>query len=956
VAPTTVQAPVGARDLSQVPCTFIDRDDRLDELDVLVDAVLVALDTETVFDPENPTDLDTDGPGAWRVLSMSARLSDASVRSFVLDMGYVSAGAVQSKLNQLALARFRRAHSAGVTLPASILELIELGELDALDVLGSASGQLRFDLIDARHAAGVEAVVWNANFDRFVLARDGVDAWFLRDAMLYRAVLDLGRAGVQFYTSLARAAREALGVDLDGKGSTQLSYREPEIQPVLSDEQVRYAAHDAVVTLELFDKLAAEVADAGLSETVELEVRAQEFISSLTRKGLPLDVAGWREHLAGIDRAQAAVEVRLAGLTGSQTDLFGELSLGWSPSKDADIRRVLNEHASDRVRAYFASMPDGSSSGDRLLGRSDSVDKTALGRIGGELAGGILEWKKLDKIRSTYGSELVELADASGRLHPRYLQAVVATGRLASSRPNAQNLSPQMKPFLRPPDGRVFVYADLGQAELRMLAQVSGDEVLRQAFRDGADIHTRTAEGMFKLDVPRLMGAAGLSDEELVAAATELVSRGLLRLTGELSGELSDSDVDGGAADRVCVVDGRRYLVADLAGQLAKYAASLRARGKTLNFGVCYGLRANSLAQQLSVAGVPTDRKEANRLLELYDKAYPGVAAWLRDRDAFIAQLAAQPPTVSFERSLELLDWHPKVLKVEKQLKKELGRRPDGVEIVQVLFPSSEVADRVAERLRAEGREVPGAGLDELVGAEFARRAEWVDEVRTHLTPVLVGIDGAPVAFESRTPGGRRRIFNIRASAWVKEMAMIAIRSGKDAPVALRHRFEEQHNVVLSDPKDPKRTVAFGELNKRLTPTLARAYFDMIRSEMPDAVGYLYQTAVSEAFKALGNQYRNAPIQGGVADAALWAYARIQQHLVAFFPSAHGVQTVHDSITIECDAADALAVGEMLQAAMEAGLARYTPEVPAVADMAILSCLDEKVGAIDPSTLPSRSS
>lgn len=934
--------PSGVGDLSQVPCSFIDSVEGLDALDVLESAALVALDTETVFDPDNPTDLDVDGPGAWRVLSLAARLADGSAVSFVVDMGYVEASAVQDKLISLMIARFRRAVASGVVLPDTVGELLLLGELDALDAVRAASGQFKFDLVDARHAAGVEAVAWNAPFDRLVLARDGVDAWFLRDAMLYRAVLDLGRAGVQFYTSLANAARAALGVSLDGKGSTQLSYREVEVMPVLSGEQVRYAAFDAVVTLALFEALAEEVEGCGLADTVELEVRAQEFIGSLTRKGLPIDVEGWREHLAGKEAAKAAVEARLSELTGAQTDLFGETSLGWSPSKDADIRRVLNEFAPDRVSSFLS----GAGGSTRLLGKSDSVDKTALQQIGGEISELILEWKKLDKIRSTYGADLVELADDAGRLHPRYMQAVVATGRLASSRPNAQNLSPQMKPFIRPPSGRVFVYADLGQAELRMLAQVSGDEVLRQAFRKGADIHTRTAEGMFKLDVPRMMSADGLDDSELAELACELASRGLLRLSGGVAADADVADAD--VAQGSVVIDGLVFGREDVADQVKRYASGLRARGKTLNFGVCYGLRANSLAKRLSVAGVPTDRKEANRLLELYDLAYPGVASWLRERDAFIAGLAKSPPAVDFPRSLALLDWHPRVAKAEKLLKKELGRRPESDEVVRSLVSDADLADEVSSAYAASGRQAPeGEALDALVAERFASKVAWVDEVRSHLTPVLLSPDGSPVSFESRTPGGRRRLFNIRAAAWVKEMAMIAIKSDKPRPLELRRRFEEQHGVVLSDSKDPSRTVGFAELNKRITPTLARAYFDMVREEMPEDVGYLYGSAVSEAFKALGNQYRNAPIQGGVADAALWAYARIQQHLDAFFPSAHGVQTVHDSITIECDAADAVAIGEMLQQVMEEGIARYTPDVPAVADMAILSCLDEKVGKVD---------
>lgn len=917
------------RGLSQGPVHTIFSEAELGKLETLFDADLVALDTETVYDPANPTDLDKDGPGAWRVLSLAGRLPDGSEAAFVLDMGHVPASAVQHLFARWCVHRLRRYRSVGGELPVSLLELLELGELDAADAVASASGQLRYDLETVRSTIGAEAVVWNANFDRRVLARDGVDALFLRDAMLYQAVLDLGRSGIRFYTGLAKAARAHLGLELDGKGSTQLSYRAVEDEPQLTDQQVRYAADDAVVTLRLFQVLADLVRQADLGETVELEVNAQRFIDNLTRFGLPLDVEGWRAHLAAAEAVKADAEDQLSRLTGAQTDLFGQQSLGWTPSKDADIRRVLNEHAPDRVRSYFAAK-EGSA---RLLGKEDSVDKTALSQIGGELCATILAWKKVEKVRSTYGEELVEMADEAGRLHPRYLQAIVATGRLASNRPNAQNLSPEMKPFIRPPAGRVFVYADLGQAELRMLAQVSGDSVLRQAFHDGADIHVTTAQGMFKIDVAALIAADILDDAQLVQAASQLVERNLIQLPA--LGDVADDAA-------LLEVSGRKVTRDTLVTQLSRYGSGLRARGKTLNFGVCYGLRANSLATQLSVAGVPTDRNEANRLLVLYDEAYPGIAAWLKARDQFIAQLSATPPQVDFAASWELFNWFSPVEKAQNRLRKQLGRYPDALEISDELLSRSELTATV----QAEHGDANEQSLAELVDAELARRCELIDKVRSNAAPTLLGSDGRPWSFESRTPAGRRRLFNIHTSAWVREMAMVAARSNKPKPLALRHQFEAEHNVALSDAKNPARTVAFMQLKKRLTDTVAREYVAMIAREMPEAMPWLHTAGLAEAIKALGNQYRNAPIQGGVADAALWAYAEIQRNLDAFFPDAFGVQTVHDSITIECDHADADAIGQMLQTAMVTGLARYTPDVPAVADLKVLSCLDEKLGAL----------
>jgi DNA polymerase I len=141
---------------------------------------------------------------------------------------------------------------------------------------------------------------------------------------------------------------------------------------------------------------------------------------------------------------------------------------------------VLNRWAEPEVRAWTRSRHGVA----RLLDDTDSVRAGVLKEIGGELCQALLEYRNHAKILSTYGDSIGEFVHPDGRLRPQYLQVVgTNTGRLASRNPNAQNFTPRMKPFLRPPQPhRVFVHADLSQAELRYLAQVADDEPLRQAF------------------------------------------------------------------------------------------------------------------------------------------------------------------------------------------------------------------------------------------------------------------------------------------------------------------------------------------------------------------------------------------------------------------------------------------------------------------------------------------
>ncbi|MGI6122838.1 MAG: DNA polymerase I [Acetivibrionales bacterium] len=119
----------------------------------------------------------------------------------------------------------------------------------------------------------------------------------------------------------------------------------------------------------------------------------------------------------------------------------------------------------------------------------------------------ILEYRQLTKLKSTYADGLVkEINPETGRIHSSFNQTVTATGRISSTEPNLQNipirteLGREIRQAFIPEDGYVFVDADYSQIELRVLAHITGDEVLQNAFMDGIDIHTLTASQVF--DVP----------------------------------------------------------------------------------------------------------------------------------------------------------------------------------------------------------------------------------------------------------------------------------------------------------------------------------------------------------------------------------------------------------------------------------------------------------------------
>lgn len=777
------------RTAENVPCTLVTDPGQLPDLaEAMGSALWIAIDTE----------VPVDGPGAGelRVISIAAR-SDTDERVFVVD-----------------------ARDLDPTLLAPIL-------------------------------TGITADAWNATFDARVIdaavwgtadTTTGITWW---DAQLADALIHQGRSGFTWYHGLAWATSHYLGVDIEGKGTTQLSYTATDD---LTPEQVAYAAADAVSTLWVADEIRAEISRARLEEICEIEQAARPFLDRMERTGLHFDWDGWRSELVRIENRQRSAINRLAALTGGgQATLFDEVvEPTWNPASDAQVRGVLNRWAEQAVRAWTLSRHGVG----RLLADTDSVRASVLAEIGGDLCEALLEYRAQAKVLSTYGESIAEHRHPDGRLRPQYVQVVgTNTGRLASRNPNAQNFTPPMLPYFRPahPD-RVFVHADLSQAELRYLAQVADDEPLRQAFARGEDVHVTTAASMFGFD-PH---------------------------------ELARTDPD-------------RF-------------TRLRRIAKALNFGIAYGSGAVSLGRTLTAGGTPTTTEEAAELLARYRRTYPGTAAWAEERIAEIRRIAEETGAIDWRMSMRLARGFREVQAIRREFRQAENRWPAAEEIVE----------RHPDRMGSDG---------------LAEEVAWL---LGFSAPVALVGGAMPFRFSSRTLAGRRQQFELHLDRLFLGATISAIRSEEPGFAEVRRRFLRDHGIDLPGGGATSDAAIERHFEDR---SLRRIYVETIAAELGEPVAFdCLGRAARERVSAMVNAWRNAPIQGGVADIMLVAYADLDRRLRSV-PGARPVQTVHDSVVIECERSDAGRVVVAVRDALEAASRRFCPDVTPGADVDIRTSL-----------------
>ncbi len=323
----------------------------------------------------------------------------------------------------------------------------------------------------------------NLKYDITVLARHGV----LIEGNLFDTMVAHYLLAPDDQHNLDGLARSYLNYkmipisDLIGTGKEQLSMRD-----VPLDRAAPYAAEDADITLQLYRLLEPELEKEGLKDIAEkIEFPLIDVLVDMEMTGVRVDERTLSDLSAQFEKDMSRYELQIYEEAGEEFNIGSTQQLG----------HVLFEKLKLPV---IAKTPKG----------KPSTRESVLSELATEhpLPGLILDWRQLAKLKSTYVDSLGELIHPeTNRIHTNFSQTVAATGRLSSNSPNLQNIPIRTeegrairKAFV-PVEGNVLMAADYVQIELRILAHMSGDANLKQAFEEKQDIHTATAALVYKV-------------------------------------------------------------------------------------------------------------------------------------------------------------------------------------------------------------------------------------------------------------------------------------------------------------------------------------------------------------------------------------------------------------------------------------------------------------------------
>ncbi|MDX1414801.1 MAG: DNA polymerase I [Candidatus Promineifilaceae bacterium] len=353
-----------------------------------------------------------------------------------------------------------------------------------------APGQLALDTVlaaikPAMINPAIPKVAHNAKYDYTILDLHGLHVSPITfDTM----IAEFLNNPASKHKGLKDLARHRLGIEMTpitkliGTGRKQKSFAEVPIEAAAP-----YGAADADLTLRLVAPLQEEIEQKGLEKILELEMPLIEVLSDMERTGVRLD----KDFLAGMS---LDIEERLKTL---EKNIYEIAGAPFNVNSTQQLSDVLFKKLDLPHEGLRKTKSGHYSTAANVLEDLRKVDTTGI-------INAITEYRELGKLKSTYVDALPQMVNPNtGRIHTSYNQTGAVTGRIASSNPNLQNIpirskvGQQIRRGFITEEGWLFLAADYSQVELRVLAHISQDAALLEAFHQDQDIHRTTAAAVY---------------------------------------------------------------------------------------------------------------------------------------------------------------------------------------------------------------------------------------------------------------------------------------------------------------------------------------------------------------------------------------------------------------------------------------------------------------------------
>jgi DNA polymerase-1 len=335
----------------------------------------------------------------------------------------------------------------------------------------------------------IPKVAHNAKFDCMILERFGlpvvpvtfdtmIGEWLSDPATKHKGLKDLARH---------RLGVEMTDIDeLIGKGKSQKTFAQVQINAAAP-----YGAADADMTLRLVEPIQRELEAKGIMHLMDLEMGLLPVLMHMERTGVRIDSEFFRHMAQDLEASLRRLEQSIHAIAGEPFNINSTQQLSDILFKKLQLPREGLKKISS---GHYSTAAD-------VLESLKASDTTGI-------ISAIIEYRELGKLKGTYVDALPQLVNPeTGRIHTSFSQTGAVTGRLASSNPNLQNIpirsevGQQIRRGFVTEPGWKFLSADYSQVELRILAHMSQDEALLEAFRQDQDIHSATAAAVYGIPV-----------------------------------------------------------------------------------------------------------------------------------------------------------------------------------------------------------------------------------------------------------------------------------------------------------------------------------------------------------------------------------------------------------------------------------------------------------------------